>query len=46
MAVKDCQQAIQLEPNHIKAHFFLGQALTELESFDDAILALRKGKLF
>ena len=45
LAVKDCQKAIQIDPALIKAHFFLGQALTELESYDDAITALIKGEI-
>ena len=44
LAVEDCQKAIQLDQNLIKAHFFLGLALTELESFDDAIMELIKGQ--
>ncbi|CAI8029937.1 STIP1 homology and U box-containing protein 1 [Geodia barretti] len=42
LAVEDCQKAIQLDQNLIKAHFFFGLALTELESFDDAIMELIK----
>ena len=44
LTVQDCQKAIQIEPNLIKAHFYLGQALTEIESYDDAISALIKGE--
>lgn len=46
LVVEDCQKAIQLEPNLVKAHFFLGRALTELENFEEAITALVKGQLF
>ena len=42
--VEDCQRAIQIEPTLVKAHFFMGQALTELESYDDAIAALKTGE--
>ena len=44
LAVDDCQKAIQIDPTLIKAHFFMGQALTELENYDDAITALTKGE--
>lgn len=43
LTVNDCRKAIELDPNLIKAHFFMGQALTELESFDDAITELKIG---
>ena len=43
--VSDCQKAIQIEPTLIKAHFFMGQALTELENYDDAISSLIKGEI-
>lgn len=44
LAVEDCQKAIQIDPASIKAHFFMGQALSELENYDDAIAALKRGK--
>ena len=44
LSVDDCQKAIQIEPTFIKAHFFMGEALTELERYDDAITALIKGE--
>lgn len=44
MAVEDCQKAIQIDPSSIKAHFFMGQALSQLESYDDAIAALKRGE--
>ena len=43
-AAEDCRKAIQLDSTSIKAHFFLGQALTELQSYDDAIFSLRTGE--
>lgn len=43
LAVTDCRKAIEVDPKLIKAHFFMGQALTELESFDDAITELKIG---
>lgn len=42
LTVDDCQKAVQIDPTLIKAHFFMGQALTELENYDDAITALTK----
>lgn len=44
LTIEDCQRAIQLDQSLIKAHFFKGQALMELESYDDAIVALKMGK--
>ena len=44
LSVEDCQKAVQIEPNLLKAHFFMGQALTELENYDDAIAVLVKGQ--
>lgn len=44
LTVDDCQKAVQIDPTLIKAHFFMGQALTELENYDDAITALTKGE--
>ena len=41
--MNDCRKAIELDPKLIKAHFFMGQALTELENFDDAIPELKIG---
>lgn len=34
---------MELDPKLIKAHFFMGQALTELENYDEAIQALKIG---
>ena len=41
--MEDCQKALQLDSTLVKAHFFLGQALTELENYDDAIVSLKTG---
>lgn len=41
-AVSDCRRALELEPNLIKAHFFLGQALAETGNFDDALKHLQR----
>ena len=43
LVVEDCQKALQLDSTLVKAHFFLGQALTELENYDDAIVSLKTG---
>jgi STIP1 family protein 1 len=39
---QDCRRALDMEPNLIKGHFFLGQALLETEHFDDAIKHLQR----
>ncbi|XP_065911680.1 E3 ubiquitin-protein ligase CHIP-like [Dysidea avara] len=41
LAVSDCRRAIELDPKLVKANFFMGQALTELENYDEAIQALK-----
>lgn len=41
-AIQDCRRAIESDPNLIKAHFFLGQALAELGSYDDALKHLQR----
>ncbi|CAG2181396.1 unnamed protein product, partial [Oppiella nova] len=33
---QDCRRALEMEPNLIKGHFFLGQSLLEMDHFDDA----------
>lgn len=42
-AVSDCRRAIELDTNLVKAHFFLGQALLEQESYDEALTSLKRG---
>ena len=42
----DCRHALELEPYHVKGHFFLGLALQGLELYDEAIKHLQRGKLF
>ena len=42
--VDDCQQALQLDSTLVKAHFFMGQALIELENYDGAIVSLKTGR--
>lgn len=41
-AVQDCRRSLELEPNLIKAHFFLGQALAEMSNYDDALKHLQR----
>lgn len=41
-ASQDCRRALELDPNLIKAHFFLGQALAELNNFDDSLKHLQR----
>lgn len=36
-ACTDCRRALDMEPSTVKGHFFLGQALLELEFYDEAI---------
>jgi len=42
LAAQDCRRGLEMEPNLIKGHFFLGQALMEMEHFDDAIKHLQR----
>ena len=41
--MEDCQKALCLESTLIKAHFFMGQALIEIGSYDEAIISLKTG---
>ena len=41
--VEDCRRALRLDSALIKAHHFMGQALIELEKYDDAIICLKTG---
>ncbi|EDO38045.1 predicted protein [Nematostella vectensis] len=40
--VSDCRQALELDANLVKGHFFNGQALIEQECYDEAITSLLK----
>lgn len=40
----DCRRALDMDPNSVKGHFFLGQALLELECFDESVKHLQRGK--
>jgi len=42
-AILDCRQALDLDANLVKGHFFLGQALLEQEFYDEAIASLKRG---
>ncbi|XP_002169066.2 E3 ubiquitin-protein ligase CHIP isoform X1 [Hydra vulgaris] len=37
LAIADSQHAIDIDPKNVKAHFFIGQAYMENNSFDEAI---------
>uniref|UniRef100_A0A182PWB7 E3 ubiquitin-protein ligase CHIP n=1 Tax=Anopheles epiroticus TaxID=199890 RepID=A0A182PWB7_9DIPT len=41
-ACVDCRRALDMDPNLVKGHFFLGLSLMELESFDEAIKHLQR----
>ena len=43
LALQDCQRAIDLDRSLVKGHFFLGEALLELDLLDEAISHLLKG---
>ena len=40
--VDDCNSALNLESNMVKGHYFLGQALVEMQLYEEAIEALKK----
>lgn len=40
---QDCRRALDLDSGLVKGHFFLGQALLELEAYDDAVKHLQRG---
>ncbi|KAJ8929798.1 hypothetical protein NQ314_017395 [Rhamnusium bicolor] len=41
-ACVDCRRALDMDPNLVKGHFFLGQALLEIENYDEAIKHLQR----
>ena len=41
--IKDCRLALEIDSNWVKGHFFLGQALMETESYEEAIKHLQRG---
>jgi len=44
-ACQDCQHAIDLDNRLVKAHFFKGQALHELQLFDESIASFKRGQM-
>lgn len=40
--VEDCRRAIELDSHSVKAHFYMGQALSELNHFDESIVYLKR----
>lgn len=41
---QDCRRALDIDNNQVKGHFFLGQALVELDCYDEAIKHLHRGE--
>lgn len=41
-ATTDCRRALDMDPNLVKGHFFLGQALKEIGNLDEAIKHLQR----
>ncbi|XP_060521879.1 E3 ubiquitin-protein ligase CHIP [Cylas formicarius] len=41
-ACTDCKRALDMDPNLVKGHIFLGQALLELECYDESIKHLQR----
>lgn len=46
LAAEDARKALELDPNLLKGHFFLGLALLELEDYENAIKHIHKGESF
>ena len=46
LATEDARKSLELDPNLLKGHFFLGLALLELEKYEDAIKHIHKGMRF
>ena len=46
LACADCRRALDpsMDPSNVKGHFFLGQALFELNSYDESIKHLQRGE--
>ncbi|CAD6996944.1 unnamed protein product [Ceratitis capitata] len=42
LSCEDCRRALDLDSNLLKAHFFLGQCLIEMEMFDESIKHLQR----
>ena len=43
LAAQDCKRALEMDSNVVKGHFFYGQAVLELNYYDDAIKSLTRG---
>lgn len=41
-ACTDCRRALDIDPNLVKGHFFLGQALLETDNYDESIRHLQR----
>lgn len=42
LACQDCRRALELDSTSVKGHFFYGQALMEMENYDEAIKHLQR----
>lgn len=42
LAGQDCRRALELDSSSVKGHFFLGQALQEMEYYDEAVKYLQR----
>lgn len=42
LSCQDCRRALDIDANLLKAHFFLGQCLMEMELYDEAIKHLQR----
>lgn len=42
LVCQDCRTALEIDPTLVKAHFFLGQALLEMDNFDESIKHLTR----
>lgn len=42
LACQDCRRALDLDSSSVKGHFFLGQALHEMEHYDEAVKYLQR----
>lgn len=41
-AIDDCRRALELDPQSVKAHFYMGQAMSEQGQFDEALVHLKR----
>ncbi|KAG0711625.1 STIP1 y and U box-containing protein 1 [Chionoecetes opilio] len=42
LVCQDCRTALEIDPTLVKAHFFMGQALLEMDNFDESIKHLTR----